>query len=397
MFSRTDFDIGIANMPEPKPASPARRLLVLCTMTHPSGAPMAALRLASGLAEAGWATSAAFLYEREPMTGEDHPAVRLLDHPPKGAMDVARITARLWALVRRERPDAIICFLPMAAVLGSVVARIAGVPVRIMSFRVGRDTYGGLMRRLDAFAAWSGCYTHVVGVSRAMLAGCIAYPRALAGRSTVIYNGLKDWTRSALCKAEARDAFGLPADVPLIVSLGRIDTQKNFSLLIDALSRTRVPVHLAIAGDGALRAELEAQIIRLDLDARVHLLGGIARERVPDFLASGDAFALPSLFEGQSNALLEALAAGLICLVSDIPEQAETVNDDEGRAAGLLLPLQRPDLWAEGIDRLFSDEAFRALLQARVADQARIFTFERMIASFDMFIGGAVDAASPRR
>lgn len=361
---------------------PKRRILLLCTMTSPSGAPIAALRLAAGFAERGHDVKALFLYHREPINGGDYPFDCLIDTPPRSIRDTVRIIGRLWKVLRDFRPDAIFTFLPFAAVLGCLIARLCGVRARIVSHRVPRDTYSSTLGWLDTLSGWLGNYTDVVAVSASVGRGCASYPGWLQQRVRVVYNGLKDWRPSPLGKAQARLHLGLPEEGFLVVAVGRIDRQKNYPVLIDALAGGDERIRLAVAGDGADRAAIEAVIARLDLQERIRLLGNIPRSDVPHLLAAADIFAQPSLFEGQSNALLEALHAGLPCFVSDAPEQVETVRAPDGRTAGAVLPTQDAAAWRDALNAAVRSPERLADLTPVIAAQADLFTFDRMMAGF---------------
>lgn len=359
------------------------KVAVLGSMTDPSGAPLAALRLAAGFAERGYSTSVAFLYDRVPIEGGDHPYTTMLARPPASLGDYVRMLMGLWQWFRRERPTVLITFLPLASVLGCWVARFAGVPVRIVSHRVPRSTYTPAMRRLDTMSARWGAYTGVVAVSKSVAASCGAYPNRLKRRMTVIYNGLRGFQASPLAKDEARRRLGLPVEVVLAVAVGRLDRQKNYPVLLEALARTDERVHLAVAGEGGDRQSIEALIVRLGLDSRVHLLGAIPRSEIVHLLRAGDLFVQPSLFEGQSNALLEALHAGLPCFVSDAPEQVETVSADDGRIAGAVLGTHDAEAWSQALRRFDASRWLDDEGANIVRGRAGVFTYQRMMDAFE--------------
>ncbi|MBV2149765.1 glycosyltransferase family 4 protein [Sphingobium sp. AS12] len=348
---------------------------------------MAALRLAAGLEEAGWSCRGIFLYYRKEMNNVDHTYECLLDRPPRSPGDFIKIIWRLRGVMRMERPEAVVCFLPLAMVLGSLIAQNCGVRQRIVSHRVPADTYGAMMRWLDILAAWAGLYTEVVAVSKSVGRSCKPYPRWLKRRIHVVYNGLKGWRRSDKNQEEARSHFGLTVKGKLIVAVGRLDAQKNYPVLIDAMVTVPADVRLAIAGQGELLDEIIAQIARLKLQERVTVLGAISRTDVPHLLAAADVFAQPSLFEGQSNALLEALAAGLPCIVSDAPEQIETITSNTGEAAGLVLPATDPVAWSEGIASFLSDDGRLITAKARAKERSEAFTYDKMVNGFAKVVG----------
>ncbi len=109
-----------------------------------------------------------------------------------------------------------------------------------------------------------------------------------------------------------------PATSRTILAVGRLVPQKRHDVLIDAFAQLHDELpdwKLLIVGEGPLRAELERQIERLGLSHKVELVGHVDDPR--PFYAAAGVFALPSEYEGTSNALLEAAAAGLPCIVSD--------------------------------------------------------------------------------
>ena len=135
------------------------------------------------------------------------------------------------------------------------------------------------------------------------------YPRWLRSRIRVIPNpvyGASAWSRPDLPGPDGR--FRL-------LNVGRLCTQKNQRLLIDAFAEvcTRHPLwDLHIVGDGEIQRELEAHIRHRGLDGRVILQG--KQRDVPTWLAGAHLFCLPSQWEGFPNALAEAMAHGLPCV-----------------------------------------------------------------------------------
>lgn len=99
------------------------------------------------------------------------------------------------------------------------------------------------------------------------------------------------------------------------VTAGRLVHQKGFDRLLDWFSRANTNAELVILGEGAMRDELEAQIIQLGISERVSLSGYVSNPW--PLIAEADAFLLPSRWEGMSNAALEALALGVPVIASD--------------------------------------------------------------------------------
>jgi glycosyltransferase involved in cell wall biosynthesis len=356
--------------------------MVLASYEDASGAPMAALRLASGLRRRGHAVSAYFLYTRSRIDTPDSAFEVIHVKGRPGGFAYLTIPWRVVRTVRDFRPDVVVTYMPLATTVGQVSALLAGVRKRVVSHRSPVDSYTRSMQRLDAAMARLGVYTDFVPVSEAVRLSCRHYPSSLRDRSVVIYNGLLDWRASSLTKAEARRRLGLSENGFVLVSVGRIEEQKNHLFLPPIMAKL-AGATLVIAGDGSLRPELERAIEEHGVADRVRLLGTVPRTSVPDILRAADLFVQPSLYEGHSNALLEALNADLPVVASDILEQREVLKGPDGEIAGEVLPLTDPDAWVAVIERFRRDP--QLLEEARQIGRRRAdsFSFERMIAGYE--------------
>ena len=145
------------------------------------------------------------------------------------------------------------------------------------------------------------------------------------------------------------------------VFVGRLHAQKGLETLLDAveLLNRRSPGCLCVRliGEGPHRAALEAHVRRLELEPWVTLAG--QQEAATTFLQAADMFVLPSLAEGLSNALLEAMAHGLPVVVSNIPGNVDAIDDDVN---GLVFPVGDPVALAGCLERLVGDEGVRGRL-----------------------------------
>lgn len=130
-------------------------------------------------------------------------------------------------------------------------------------------------------------------------------------------------------KNDIRRTYGIPADAILMLSVGELSRRKNHQAAIRALAQTgRRDVHYLICGQGSCRRALEALINRLQLAGQVHLAG--FQEDPVKFYQCADIFVFPSLQEGMPVALMEAMAAGLPCIVSDIRGNRELIGSGQG-------------------------------------------------------------------
>jgi glycosyltransferase involved in cell wall biosynthesis len=146
-------------------------------------------------------------------------------------------------------------------------------------------------------------------------------------------------------------------------------------------------MRLAIAGDGRLYAAAVALAKDLDTDNRIHFLGSLPHARIKDFLRAADGFVQTSLFEGQSNSILEAMHEGLPIICSDIPMQRETLCEESGEPAAMLVPLDDFEAWREAFLRLRDDTPFSRKLGMRARLLvSRSFSLDRMIEGFETII-----------
>lgn len=169
-------------------------------------------------------------------------------------------------------------------------------------------------------------------------------------------------------RAAARQALDLPADALVIGAVGRLVDLKNHRLLIQVLPalRQRWPqLKLAIVGGGPLQDDLAAEVQRLGLQDAVLLTG--QRSGVADLLPAFDIFAMPSLTEGLSIALLEACATGLAIVATRVGGNPEIIRDGE---TGLLVPAADGPALQAALAKMLDDAAYRSQCGAAAASWA---------------------------
>jgi glycosyltransferase involved in cell wall biosynthesis len=152
---------------------------------------------------------------------------------------------------------------------------------------------------------------------------------------------------------------------PRVLFLGRLHLQKNLAVLLQAWQLVRaqgVAGHLLLAGDGPQRQELEQLTAALALGDNVHFLGAQPDPR--PLLQAADVFVLPSVSEGMSNSLLEAMACGLPSIVSDAGGNVDLI---EPEVAGLVADATTPVDLATQLARMLRD----SVLRQRCGAQAR--------------------------
>jgi glycosyltransferase involved in cell wall biosynthesis len=291
----------------------------------------------------------------------------------KAQLPGLRSVLALRRALSRERIDLVHAHLPLPGALARLATR--GLATRVVYTEHNTlDMYRPATRWLNA--ATYGWQNAVVAVSERVRESAVRHAghRALV-RAQVIANGIDPdaLDRAAALAPDPRPpAFS--GDAFRVLVPASLELRKGQDLLIDALaalgeSRQRVrvaPVHVWLAGEGALRGSLEAQARRLGVAERVHFLGH--RSDVFSLMRCADVVALPSRFEGHPLALLEAMALGKAVVVSAVGGVPETVRNGE---SGLLVARGDVGGLACALERLRADRALGARLAFAAAREVR--------------------------
>jgi glycosyltransferase involved in cell wall biosynthesis len=357
------------------------KIIILCTQLEAGGAQRAAIRLAGEFRNDGHQCENWFLYKKRDVF-KDHTNFRIIHSSPlKSKLSFLKLLKDLYSGIKESKPDIVITFAHNANVIGQVVAFLCNIKIRIASHRNPSWGYmNKFVKVIDYLWAGSGVYSAIVPVSESTKKSFSYYPKNIYNKLRVVNNGL-NYVFPQISKEEARLIFGLPKHVPLVGTIGRLSPQKNQITLIKAIQSIK-GAHLAIVGDGELRSELRSTVEELNLVDRVHFVGEIPQENIPAFLASLDVYAMPSLFEGLSNALVEAMYAGLPIVSSDIDAQRDVVINNEGVAVGVLLPATDVDAWGKSLQKILTDEEFSADLAKKALCRSKDFSMERMVLGF---------------
>lgn len=187
------------------------------------------------------------------------------------------------------------------------------------------------------------------------------------------------------CSAELPMGF-LPEDGGIVVgTVGRLATVKNQALLLEALHRIlqdqpqlRTRLRCIMVGDGPERSALKQTAGTLGLQSCVHFPGD--RDDIPTWLRSMDIFVLPSLGEGISNTVLEAMATGLPVIATTVGGNPELV---EPEITGLLVPSGDVEALGDSILRLVNDPSLRlAMGEAATRKIQETFDWDRTVADY---------------
>lgn len=239
---------------------------------------------------------------------------------------------RAQRYLRKTRPPVLCTFNYHADLLGRVAGKLAGVPVVTSSLR--NEKFGGRVR--DLLIRLTTPLTPIT-TTNSQLAAASLIKRGVVpkDRMRVIPNGIATDTylSDADTRQAARHSLGLTDTDFVWLTVGRLEPQKDHASLLQAFSQLAPSNRLLIAGEGALLDTLTAQVDALELTDRVQLLG--LRRDIPELLSAADAFVLSSVFEGLPNVIMEALAAGVPVVSTDVGGVRELVAAGK---SGLIIP-----------------------------------------------------------
>jgi glycosyltransferase involved in cell wall biosynthesis len=165
----------------------------------------------------------------------------------------------------------------------------------------------------------------------------------------------------------------------VILFVGQLRYYKGLDTLIEAMSQVSKAT-LIIAGDGPLRTTLKAQVIRLNLQERIHFAGRVSDEDLPAFFQAANCFVLPSNSKAEAFGivLLEAMAASLPLISTELGTGTSFVNS-HGRT-GFVVPPKDPLALAEAINTLIADRSLRQqFAQAALTRVKEEFSQEVMV------------------
>lgn len=233
-----------------------------------------------------------------------------------------------------------------AGIVGRAAARLAGADVVIHSVHgFGFDVAGHSPMRavlVGAEKLAARVTDHFITVSKATQAQGVALGLFTAANSSVIYSGIRlerfrlpDRLASDQ-RAAVRAELGIPADAPLAGMVGNFKPQKSPLDFVEAcaLALKRVPgAYFVFAGDGELRAEVEARVQALGLTGRLKLLGW--RRDIPRVMAALDVLVLTSRWEGLPRVIPQAMAAGKPVVATAVDGSVEAVTEG---VTGYLCP-----------------------------------------------------------
>ncbi len=288
----------------------------------------------------------------------------------------------LWRLLRSERPDVLMPMTVVPNIWGRIIGRLAKVPAVVGSCRGGGAEFRQHERLLWPLAR------HIVTNSNALRHSMLERCKVPAERVSVVPNGVD------------LDCFNQTRDIrqrrtgntgPRILCLARFCEAKDQPTLVRAfamIADKHPTATLRMLGDGSTREQVRALTHEL-LGARATRVSvEPAQLDVPGALGLADVFALSSVREALPNVLLEAMAAWLPVVSTDVGGVKELV---EHGVTGLLVPPQDPQAMAMALDRLLGDHALRLAMGLAGRKKVEGYSFQAMTRAFERIIEASLE------
>lgn len=264
-------------------------------------------------------------------------------------LNICRIE-RLVRLIKECQAGIVHTYLSYANIAGTVAAKIAGVPVITSLRSISLEPYHPIRARLET---WLMRYASDRVMANGYSVAHAHQARLKNQKIHVIQNAVG--TPSSLSEPERcslrKELVGDPGKT-IFISVGRLSPPKGYDTLLEAFSKVNAVyprTSLVIVGDGELRSDLEKQIDQLGLHGVVFLTG--ERSDIDRLLTAGDIYISSSHWEGMSVAILEAMAAGLPVIATQVGDAPFVLTNE----TGILIPPKDAGALSQAAMRLLSD------------------------------------------
>lgn len=316
----------------------------------------------------------------------------------RGLVDIRRLF-RLARLIRSWRPDVVHTQLSYANIVGILAARLAGRPVvasiqNVTTDQTRLDTPKRLLQGLALRLAERTIVVAQTAVEESRRNFLLPPDRLVVLPNAIDLRRLEPPPR--FDRTAKRQELGVAADTEVLCVIARLDPYKGHRYLLEAaaeLAARRPAACSLLVGAGPEEPALRAQATRLGLEDRVRFLG--VRPDVPELLAASDLFVLPSLNEGLSLAMLEAMALGVPVVATAVGGAADVLLGGE---TGWTVRPCDPAALARVIDQALRDPAEARARAARGREVVcREFSIETHVARLEAIYREVLNANAAGR
>lgn len=323
--------------------------------------------LANEFAALGYTVDLVVVLESGPLQANVSSAVNVRNlsqpHVTSGAFEIVRYLQRSNSDVVVSGSDSVNQLLALCKGAGLLRSRLVIAAHTQMSKLMEKETVW-----YSRFIPWMLHVTYpmadeVLAVSEGIASDLKSMSDRLADKVKVVHNPVVDASMTKKSEQDVSHEWINDPDVPVILGVGRLSTQKNFPLLIRAFRRIQpeTGAKLLILGDGSEKKKLRTLISRYELEDHVDLAGFVTNPYA--YFSKASLFVLSSDYEGLPTVLIEALACGCPVVSTDCPSGPREILED-GRW-GPLVPVGDPEALADAMVRTLNNPPERHRLQER--------------------------------
>jgi glycosyltransferase involved in cell wall biosynthesis len=383
-------EIRVADWQQADSARPGRVLLLSTNMGMGGGAEEQVIRLAYAFHARGWATLLVSMLPPSPMPAEfASSGVRLVQLGMRRGIPDPRGIVRLARLIGEFRPDVVHSHMTHANLLARAARVIRPFPVLVCTLHAldmaGVERDRGAVFEL-AHRLTDGLADRTTAICRAAANYYVRRRAVPSAKMVVVPNGIDsaEFAPDAAARMRVRQTLGVE-DRFVWLAAGRLESAKAYPTLLRAMARMpEGPGVLLICGRGSRRDELMALVAELGITNLVRFMG--LRQDIPDMMRAADGFVLSSDSEGLPLVLLQASAAALPIVATNVGGNGEAVADGQ---SGYLVPPGDPEALAAGMCRVADlDAADRARLgEAGLRRVREMFEAERIVDQWEQLYG----------
>ncbi|MCK4994897.1 MAG: glycosyltransferase [Candidatus Omnitrophica bacterium] len=346
------------------------KILHLITELEPGGAENLLLSLSENMFIRGFDVCIGYLKGKGTLAEDfKKSGIKVIHFNMRSRFDIFCLL-RLSAFITNEKFDIVHTHLIDADIFGYFGTKIAGVSC-IVSTKHNTDDFRKrktIPMLLDSFV--SNHLSKNIAVSNSVREFLIKYQSINPKNIEVVYNGidiLKFLPKKS--KEQAKIDLKLNDKDYVVGTIARFDKQKGYKYLIKAIPlilQNHKNVHFVLVGEGSLKNRISEMVVSMGLKDKVTFLG--VRNDIPEILNALDILVLPSLWEGLGMVLLEAQAAGIVTVASDIDGIKEVIGDEK---TGMLIPPADEKSLAQKVTTLIENESLRNLLIAQAKESVK--------------------------
>jgi glycosyltransferase involved in cell wall biosynthesis len=274
---------------------------------------------------------------------------------------------KLAALLKKQQVDILDCHHHKSVIYGAIAGKPAGVPIILANVH-GLGRTRNIKRKLLNFFILSRI-DRILAVGGAVKKDILQNNSSVKSEKVINIGNSIDYNHyvsAGFDKKIVRDKFNIPQNAFVFATAGRLSQTKGQKFLIEAFAKAKKQIpntELLIAGTGELEDELKKQASGAGCKTSIHFLGRV--NNMPEVYGAADVFVLPSIAEGLPRTLIEAMAAGVICIGSNTGGIPEIL--DNGKFGFLVAPKDSNTLCEAMLKTagISSDEKIKIISSAR--------------------------------